>query len=847
MATLFDVFGRLLLEGEGKQFVAQAVKAGEKAGDQAGQTMGQRLAKGVRSALGPGLKVAAAGAAAVFGVATRGAIEMEDAMARYRAETGATAEEAKRALGAVNQIAGRQQQSLEAVTDVAIRVKRDLGAVGEEADKLTEDFTRFARVTRQDAAGAVSEFDDILDSWGLTTADAAGLMDRLLVSQQKFGGSITDNQKTLAALAPALRAANFEVDDAISLLGLFGAKGLDAASGSAAFAKALTKVESPEELQRLIADISATEDPFERARKAADLFGARAGAKLANALAGANLDDYAISMDEAAGATTKAADALDSSFGGRFRKLMSEAGAAVRGFGSELGPALTGVAALASLGGTLGLDKVLGKGFAKLAGSALVRGAASKAGFAIGLIFTGAMFAADKLGSALSVGLNALPGSALVKGAAGKVGALLGTNLGKAGAAAFAAFMVVEVVNTYNQVKAGLAEQNAQISKDVANQIATGTTSQLQQTKAALESGLEELSGVWDAGLFTNETRAKLQADLAATSAELERRAAQIPGGVAAGLEAGQGEVTGAADEMVDGIPGEVEEANAEAAAEAAKTPQEIAAGILSTQGAVGEAMAALTNQIENEKTRAQEIAYLIGVLTSTELANGLKDKRPGVRAQAEATRQIAEARLAELQPASGKIGRKSNDALAAGMKSKDPAVRAQAKRTKGIVETSIKPNTAPAGQRAINTMNTQLRKGSGRLGATAAALARTIVTRLMATVQAGLNTPGRYGYSEKGRAAGGRVYEGQAYIVGENRPELFVPDVTGTIMPRVPPATQPAPYASGSSRTEINLQTYGLPMRAETPAQVVRRIKRASRLGTVAPKPRVPGWEGAG
>jgi hypothetical protein len=35
--------------------------------------------------------------------------------------------------------------------------------------------------------------------------------------------------------------------------------------------------------------------------------------------------------------------------------------------------------------------------------------------------------------------------------------------------------------------------------------------------------------------------------------------------------------------------------------------------------------------------------------------------------------------------------------------------------------------------------------------------------------------------------------------------------------------------------------------MRAETPAQVVRRIKRASRLGTVAPKPRVPGWEGAG
>ena len=70
-------------------------------------------------------------------------------------------------------------------------------------------------------------------------------------------------------VAPAMRAANMSIDDGIALLNVFGAKGLDAGQASAAFAKALTKVKSPKELQDLITDISNTKDPFERAAKAA--------------------------------------------------------------------------------------------------------------------------------------------------------------------------------------------------------------------------------------------------------------------------------------------------------------------------------------------------------------------------------------------------------------------------------------------------------------------------------------------------------------------------------------------------------------------------------------------------
>lgn len=41
--------------------------------------------------------------------------------------------------------------------------------------------------------------------------------------------------------------------------------------------------------------------------------------------------------------------------------------------------------------------------------------------------------------------------------------------------------------------------------------------------------------------------------------------------------------------------------------------------------------------------------------------------------------------------------------------------------------------------------------------------------------------------YVPPGKAAGGPVKAGQPYIVGEHRPELFVPEVDGVILPRVP------------------------------------------------------------
>lgn len=60
----------------------------------------------------------------------------------------------------------------------------------------------------------------------------------------------------------------------------------------------------------------------------------------------------------------------------------------------------------------------------------------------------------------------------------------------------------------------------------------------------------------------------------------------------------------------------------------------------------------------------------------------------------------------------------------------------------------------------------------------------KLVTVRVQTFGVAGLNSAiGKLGH----KAAGGPVMAGQAYVVGENRPELFIPQTNGTILPRVP------------------------------------------------------------
>lgn len=320
---------------------------------------GKRAANRWGSAITVVAKGTAGVIASAFALATAGTLALDKVVADFRAETGATADEADRAGDAINEMSRRNIQPVSEIGAALTKVHTDMGLVGEEAETTTQRFLRFARATKQDAGAAVIAFDDILDAWNLTAGDSQTIMDYLVASHQRYGGSIEDNQRQLAALAPQLRALNLDWRDGVNLLNLFASSGLDAGKAQQALNTAIQNLPAGESLEEFIARLAKVTDDGERARLAIEVFGARGGAGLANAIKPGmtSLDAFGFTIDEVTGKSDEAANALDDTFGARVQLMLKNFGGAITSVGRDLGPLLSGIAGLASLGGALGLER----------------------------------------------------------------------------------------------------------------------------------------------------------------------------------------------------------------------------------------------------------------------------------------------------------------------------------------------------------------------------------------------------------------------------------------------------------------------------------------------------------
>ncbi len=844
MASIGDLFLRMLADDTG--FTAEVTKKAETAGTAAGSSMGSKLSAGLKV----GLAAAGTAAGALFAIGAKGAGDLQNAMARFRAETGATDSEVQSAQKSILGLWGRNVQSIDEIARAQAALRTEWGLTQKQAEAATQSVLDFANATGQDAADAVKQLDDILDSYRLDASKATGVMDLLIASHQKFGGTVDSNAAALAALAPAFTGLGMTVEDANSWIDLFNASGVDAESTAMSFSKALKNVKSPEEFKRLVADISATQDPLLRAQKATDLFG-KSGTKMGLALAGVDpdLSAYRVGMDQAAGATTKASDAIKNTplnqLQMALRAVVTPAIEAGQAFGPLIlalgqlggGKLLAGVAS--GLGGLAGvIAGKLGIGFAKAAeSSAITKGAETIADMSVGAIEKrlAGTAAADALGGAIGDSLEAGGGSSRISAAADKIGNLLGGRIGKlAGAGLIAGIAAAFAVEEFNARQSQVQGIGDKLAEGVGAAFADKS---LEEIKAAREKLAQEIASnpIFGSPLDIFGAGAEAKKQLDALDALIASKTAEIPPNVARNLADGAPDVAAGADTMVSGITPAMAQAAAETAALAGKTPGEIADGLRSERGAIDSAMEQLVSDEKTALGKGAEYAKLVGQLTSKELAAGLHSTDPVVRGQAEHTQQLIRERLGELGPISKKEGAKAIAELAAGLKSKDPKIREQAEKTKAIIEQKLKENRAK-----------QIGETTGGLFGEGIAnkeeLVRTDADKLVTAVENPLHGIGSdaYTYGLDGgknyaqgwlaalytlkrvmgqyanvvathlpkqtghvsyRAAGGPVAANQGYIVGEAGPEYFVPQSSGTI---IPAAMQQATTMAGGAASLV-------------------------------------------
>jgi hypothetical protein len=668
-----------------------------------------------------GVKAVASAAAGMFAIATKGATELTDAQLEYQAQTGASAEEAERAGKSIANLARGNTESFRELSDVLIAVTQNLGLVGDEAETAAQQALDFAKVTRQNAVAVVKQFDDVMDAWNLTAADQGLLMDKLFRSQQKYGGEIATNTRVLAQMAPAMRAANMTVDDGIALLNLFASSGLDASTASAAFTRALANVKSPAELQRLVADIAATEDPFKRARLAAELFGERAGAKLANALhpGSAALADFAITNDDAAGAVKRASDTIDEQLGNRVKLALKQVTVPLAEFGKELGPAVTGIASLGSVLAALKLDRALLKVWGALIASAPVKAAAGAAGAVAGTVYAAAVAAPGRLAGALVGSFGRITVDTSVKAAATKAGISMGTALGTAAAAALAAVLIAKAVETFFEVRSRLTEQGQALASQTTEFVRTASREQIQAALDSARSGLVDIKRLQGlalsagplSGLLMNATKGA-EEGLVQTVRELE--AALERAGSAAEAPA-QGFGREVADQIRRGFVAKATEigplgirplreyltrGELETLARAAgnRAGEGLARGILDARQKPVDAFTQMVEMLKAPLSKTAEVTRLLGQLASKELQEALASRDPAIRAWAAHTKQSIIDRLYEIKPHAGIVSRDAARLLEQGFKSRDTDIRAAAENIKKLIEGQLKTLPTAAG-----------------------------------------------------------------------------------------------------------------------------------------------------
>lgn len=289
----YDDFGSV-----SAQKIAEAGKQVEEFGGKVA-TVGDGLTKGVTAPL---MAIGGAGIAAFK--------ELDTAMDTVTTKTGASGEALKDMQDRAKNIAETIPTDFQTAADAVGEVNTRFGATGDELEDLSSKFVKFAEINNTDVSTSIDSVQSVMAAWGVSTEDAGLLLDTLTKAGQDTGVSVEKLSDDLAANKTALDEMGFSVSDSATFLANLDKNGVDASSTLAGLKKALVNASkegksSKEALGELEDTIKNSSSSTEAYQKAIELFGAKSGPAIADAVREGRLsfDELGTSLEDFAGTT----------------------------------------------------------------------------------------------------------------------------------------------------------------------------------------------------------------------------------------------------------------------------------------------------------------------------------------------------------------------------------------------------------------------------------------------------------------------------------------------------------------------------------------------------------------
>lgn len=221
--------------------------------------------------------------------------EVDDGADIVIEKTGATGEAAKELEAIYKQVAKEIPGEFNDIGSAVGEINTRLGFTGDKLKTASKDFLKFARVNKADVNTAVQLVTRAMGDASIPADEYKTVLDAVTVASQKSGISIESLTTNLAKYGAPMRALGLGLKDSIALFAAWEKSGVNTEIAFSGMKKAISNwgkagKDSRIEFAKTLQDIKSAPDIAAATTKAIEVFGAKAGPDLADAIKGGRFE-----------------------------------------------------------------------------------------------------------------------------------------------------------------------------------------------------------------------------------------------------------------------------------------------------------------------------------------------------------------------------------------------------------------------------------------------------------------------------------------------------------------------------------------------------------------------------
>lgn len=220
---------------------------------------------------------------------------VDDGMDKIIAATGATGEKALELQEVYENVASNIPASFDEIGGAIGELNTRFSFTGDILEKSSEDFLKFARINGVDVTESVRLVSRAMGDAGIPAENYNELLDQLTKAAQDSGVSINGLTENIAKYGAPMRALGFDTKESIALFAGWEKAGVNTEIAFSGMKKAISNwgaegKDSREEFKKTLSEIEETPDIAAATTKAIEVFGAKAGPDLADAIKGGRFE-----------------------------------------------------------------------------------------------------------------------------------------------------------------------------------------------------------------------------------------------------------------------------------------------------------------------------------------------------------------------------------------------------------------------------------------------------------------------------------------------------------------------------------------------------------------------------